>query len=123
MRSICLYFQVHQPFRLKTYRFFSIGEDHQYFDEYLNRSVIRRVSDNCYLPANKLMLDLIHEYGSIEFTSDMFAPPLTSGNKFRFVAIPGTIPALKSGTPGYMSEQELKSMSYQEICRLYNIPE
>lgn len=66
---------------------------------------------------------LIHEYGSIEFTSDMFAPPLTAGNKFRFVAIPGTSPALKSGTPGYRSEQELKSMTYKEVCRLYNIPE
>jgi hypothetical protein len=66
---------------------------------------------------------LIHQYGSIEFTSDMFAAPLTGGNKFRFIAIPGTIPALKSGTSGYRSEQELKSMSYKEICRLYNIPE
>ena len=66
---------------------------------------------------------LIHEYGSIEFTSDMFGPPLTNGNKFRFVAIPGTIPALKSGTSGYRSEQELRSMSYAEICRMFNIPE
>jgi hypothetical protein len=66
---------------------------------------------------------LIHEYGSIEFTSDMFSPPLTNGNKFRFVAIPGTIPALKSGTPGYKSKEELRSMSYKEICKLFNIPE
>jgi hypothetical protein len=66
---------------------------------------------------------LIHEYGSIEFSSDMLSPPLTSGNKFRFIAIPGTIHALKSTAPGYRSEQELKSMSYREVCRLYNIPE
>lgn len=66
---------------------------------------------------------LIHEYKSIEFTCDMLAPPLTNGNKFRFVAIPGTIPALKSGTPGYRSEQELRSLSYKEICKMYNIPE
>jgi len=66
---------------------------------------------------------LIHQYGSIEFTSDMVTQPLTTGNKFRFVAIPGTIHALKSGTPGYRSEKELKSMSYKEICRLYHIPE
>jgi alpha-amylase len=64
MRSICLYFQVHQPYRLKTYRFFHIGDDHQYFDEYQNRSIIRRVSEKCYLPANKMMLSLIREYGS-----------------------------------------------------------
>ncbi len=66
---------------------------------------------------------LISQYGIIEFTSDMFGPPSASGNKFRFIAIPGTIHALKSGTPGYRSEQELKRMSYKEICRLYNIPE
>ena len=66
---------------------------------------------------------LIHQYGSIEFTSDMTAPPATSGNKFRFIAIPGTTTALKSGTVGHKSEQELKSMSYKEVCKLYNIPE
>lgn len=64
MRSICLYFQLHQPYRLKTYRFFHIGDDHQYFDDYQNRSIIRRVSEKCYLPSNKMMLGLIREYGS-----------------------------------------------------------
>ncbi len=63
MRSICFYFQVHQPFRLKSYRFFQIGNDHHYFDDYQNRFIMRRVADKCYLPANQLMLDLIREYG------------------------------------------------------------
>jgi alpha-amylase len=64
MRSICLYFQVHQPFRLKTYRFFEIGVDHQYYDEYQNRTIVRRVADKSYLPMNKLLLGLIKEYGA-----------------------------------------------------------
>jgi alpha-amylase len=64
MRSICLYFQVHQPYRLRTYRFFNIGQDHHYYDEYQNRHIIRRVAEKSYLPANKLMLDLIREFGS-----------------------------------------------------------
>jgi alpha-amylase len=64
MRSICLYFQVHQPFRLRTYRFFNIGDDHQYYDDYQNRHIVRRVADKCYIPANKMMLDLIQEFGS-----------------------------------------------------------
>lgn len=64
MRSICLYFQVHQPFRLRTYRFFNIGDDHHYYDDYQNRQIIRRVAEKCYIPANKLMLDLIREYGT-----------------------------------------------------------
>jgi len=64
MRSICLYFQVHQPFRLRTYRFFNIGQDHHYYDDYQNRHIIRRVAEQCYLPANKMMSDLIREFGS-----------------------------------------------------------
>ncbi|MBI9034768.1 MAG: glycoside hydrolase family 57 protein [Bacteroidales bacterium] len=61
-RSICLYFQVHQPMRLKRYRFFQIGADHYYYDDFLNRSIIKRVAEKCYLPTNKLILDLIKEY-------------------------------------------------------------
>ena len=66
---------------------------------------------------------LIHEYGSIEFTSDMLSVPATTGNKFRFIAIPGNIPATKSGVPGKKSAEELRNMSYREVCRLFNIPE
>jgi len=64
MRSICFYFQVHQPFRLRTYRFFDIGIDHHYYDDYANRYILRRVADKCYIPANQTMLDLIKEFGT-----------------------------------------------------------
>ena len=63
MRTICFYFQVHQPFRLRRYRFFDIGTDHNYYDEFANRSIMRKVAEKCYLPTNQLMLDLINEYG------------------------------------------------------------
>ena len=66
---------------------------------------------------------LIHEYKSIVFTSDLSAQPTISDNKFRFIAIPGTIPALKSASLKNKSEQELRNMSYQEVCKLFNIPE
>ena len=64
MRTICFYFQVHQPFRLRRYRFFDIGIDHHYFDDFANRTIMRKVADKCYLPTNQLMYDLIQEYGS-----------------------------------------------------------
>ena len=57
-----MYFQVHQPFRFRTYRFFDIGNDHYYYDDYSNESIMRKVADKCYLPANKLMLDLIQKH-------------------------------------------------------------
>jgi alpha-amylase len=63
MRSVCFFFQVHQPYRLRTYRFFDIGDNHHYYDEYLNRSIINRVAERCYIPMNNLLIDLIKEYG------------------------------------------------------------
>lgn len=62
MRSICFYFQVHQPFRLKPYRFFEIGEDHNYWDDFSNRSIMKKVAEKCYQPMNKLLLELIEKY-------------------------------------------------------------
>ncbi|UCH14598.1 MAG: polysaccharide deacetylase family protein [Bacteroidales bacterium] len=64
MKKICFYFQVHQPFRYKRYRFFDIGNDHYYYDDYMNESIMRKVADKCYLPANKILLDLIKKYGN-----------------------------------------------------------
>ena len=64
MRSICFYFQVHQPFRLRTYRFFDIAEKHDYYDDYNNRFIMQKVAEKCYLPMNALLLELIKEYGS-----------------------------------------------------------
>jgi alpha-amylase len=64
MKTICLYFQVHQPFRFKRYRFFDIGNTHYYYDDYTNESVMRKMASKSYLPTNKLLLDLFKEYGS-----------------------------------------------------------
>ncbi|MDD2634708.1 MAG: glycoside hydrolase family 57 protein [Bacteroidales bacterium] len=63
MRTICFYFQVHQPFRLKRYKFFDIGNDHHYFNDFENKSIMRKVAEKCYLPTNQTFLDLINEYG------------------------------------------------------------
>ena len=63
MQSICFYFQVHQPLRLRRYRFFDIGESHNYFDDYANAEIVRKVANKCYLPMNALLLELIQRYG------------------------------------------------------------
>ncbi|MBN2598738.1 glycoside hydrolase family 57 protein [Labilibaculum sp.] len=59
MKALCLYFQIHQPLRLKRYRFFDIGNDHYYYDDYTNESIMRKIADECYLPANKIVLELL----------------------------------------------------------------
>lgn len=61
-KSICIYFQIHHPERLRKYQFFDIGKKHNYFDNYANRSELEDLAKNCYLPANALLLDLIKKY-------------------------------------------------------------
>src|SRR5690349_9295215 len=59
MTSVVLYFQVHQPFRLGRYRFFDIGHHADYFDQRRNAEIIRRVAHKCYMPMNRLLLEMI----------------------------------------------------------------
>lgn len=62
MKHICLYFQIHQPFRLKRYRFFDIGNDHYYYDDFRNEEIMRRITQKCYLPANLLLKEIIAKH-------------------------------------------------------------
>ncbi len=62
-KSICFYFQVHQPDRLRQYRFFDIGNDDNYCDDFTNKVIMRRVAQKCYLPVNAILLDLIKKNG------------------------------------------------------------
>ncbi len=60
MASVCFYFHVHQPFRLRRYSVFETEAD--YFDEQANREILRKVAEKCYLPANACILDLIKKH-------------------------------------------------------------
>jgi alpha-amylase len=60
MASVCFYFQVHQPFRLRRYSVFDT--DRHYFDDRLNAEICRKVAARCYLPANKMMLETIRKH-------------------------------------------------------------
>ena len=60
MASVCFYFQVHQPYRLRNYTIFDT--DSNYFDDFKNGQICRKVAEKCYLPTNRLMLELIKKY-------------------------------------------------------------
>lgn len=62
MKTICIYFQIHQPFRLKRYRFFNIGKDHYYYDDFSNEDILQQIAQKSFIPANRLLLDLINQY-------------------------------------------------------------
>lgn len=61
MKAICFYFQIHQPFRLKRYRFFDIGNDHYYYDDFANDDIITRIAQRSYIPAAESLLRMINE--------------------------------------------------------------
>jgi alpha-amylase len=62
MTSLVFYFQVHQPHRLRRYRFFDIGRSEHYFDDGENRRILERVAEKCYLPMNALLLRLVERH-------------------------------------------------------------
>ena len=63
MKTICLYFEIHQITHLKRYRFFDIGTDHYYYDDYENERRIGEVAEKSYMPALNALLDMIHRHG------------------------------------------------------------
>lgn len=63
MKTICLYFEIHQNIHLKRYRFFEIGTDHYYYDDYENERSITETAERSYVPALHALLDMAHTYG------------------------------------------------------------
>ena len=64
MKTICLYFEIHQNIQLKRYRFFDIGTDHYYYDDYENERLISDIAERSYMPALNALLDMIKENGN-----------------------------------------------------------
>ena len=99
-KSICLYFQVHQPTRLRLYRFFDIGKDSHYYDDFANRTILRRIAQKCYLPMNETLLKAIEKHkgkfkvafsisGSAMEQFDRYAPEVLES--FRKLAATGCV--------------------------------
>ncbi len=82
-KTICFYFQVHQPHRLRLYRFFDIGKESYYYDDFANRTIMRRIAERCYLPANGLMKELINMHnGKFRVTYSISGSALEQFQKF-----------------------------------------
>ncbi|MEK7795108.1 MAG: glycoside hydrolase family 57 protein [Candidatus Hydrogenedentota bacterium] len=62
MPSVCCYFQVHQPFRIRRFSYFDSSKEFDYFDDQANAQILRKVAQKCYLPTNELMLRMIEEH-------------------------------------------------------------
>ena len=87
MVSVCFYFQVHQPYRLRNYSVFDIGNSRAYFDESKNSEILGRIAKKCYIPANSLIKQLIEEIPNFK-VSDSFSGVLLDQLQEKF---PGVI--------------------------------
>jgi alpha-amylase len=113
MPSVCFYFQVHQPFRIKRYSFFDIGRDHFYEDDEKNRLVLNKVSDKCYIKANRKMLDLIHRYkGKFRISYSLSGTAIEQFEIYRPDVLKSFIELAKTGCVEFLSETYYHSLSF-----------
>lgn len=113
MPSVCFYFQVHQPYRLKEYNFFDIGHDHYYENEKLNREVMNKVADKCYIPTNKMMLELIKKHkGKFRISYSISGTALEQFEKYRPDVLESFVALSKTGCVEFLSETYYHSLSF-----------
>lgn len=137
MRNICFYFQVHQPYRLRNYRFFEIGNSPFYFDEFQNRWISGRVADKCYLPMNAVLMEQIRKHGNrfkVSFSIsgvaleqlEKYAPQVITS--FQELVSTGCVEILSEtythGLAALKSESEFKkqvAMHTKKVKELFNV--
>jgi alpha-amylase len=113
MPSVCFYFQVHQPFRLKNYSFFEIGNDHFYEDEEKNRAILDKVSEKCYLRTNRKMLELIQRHqGKFKISYSISGTAIEQFEKYRPDVLQSFIDLAKTGCVEFISETYNHSLSF-----------
>ena len=113
MPSICIYFQVHQPYRLRRYSFFDIGSVHIYDDEESNCRVLNKVVDKCYLPTNALLLSLIKEYGGyFQIAFSLTGVVLEQMEKYRPDVLDSFRKLADTGCVEFLSETYYHSLAF-----------
>jgi len=92
MVSVCFYFQVHQPYRLRNYTIFEIGKNRNYYDNPKNEQILKKVAEKCYIPANNLMLKLIEKYPQFKISYSLSGVLINQMEEY----LPGLIDSFKS---------------------------
>lgn len=111
-KTICLYFQVHQPDRLRLYRFFDIGRESYYYDDFANKTILKRVAQRCYLPANEIMLSLIKQHkGAFKIAYSISGVALDQFEKYAPEVIESFRELAKTGCVEFLAETYAHSLS------------
>ena len=113
MKSICFYFQVHQPYRMRKYSIFDIGNKNDYFDAKKNKEIMEKVAKKCYLPANKLMLELIKKYdGKFRIAYSISGVFLEQAEEYLPEIVQSFKELAKTGCVEFLDETYHHSLSY-----------
>jgi alpha-amylase len=115
MPSVCFYFQVHQPFRIKRYSFFDIGNDPFYEDDKMNREVLNKVSDKCYIKTNNKMLELIKRHkGKFRISYSLSGTVIEQFEIYRPDVLKSFVALAETGCVEFLSETYYHSLAFLE---------
>ena len=118
-KSICMYFQVHQPTRLRLYRFFDIGTDSHYYDDFANRTILKRIAQKCYLPMNELLLKAIKESkGELKVAFSISGSALEQFDRYAPEVLDSFKALAKTGSVEFLCETY-----YHSLASVGSIPE
>lgn len=117
MVSICFYFQVHQPYRIRKYSVFDIGNNKDYFGDRSktnldNKWIIDKVSNKCYLPANKVLLELLKKYPKFKISFSFSGVFLEQLEEFAPEVLKSFQDLVKTGQVEILSETYYHSLSF-----------
>lgn len=117
MASVCFYFQVHQPYRIKRFRIFDIGKHHKYFDDdgsgnLNNRNILAKVAHKSYLPANRLLLDLLKKHPQFRASFSLSGVVLEQMEQFMPEVIVSFQELVRTGRIELLSETYYHSLSF-----------
>lgn len=117
MSSVCFYFQVHQPFRIKRYRIFDVGNDQDYFTDTAERDtnnarVFHKVARKCYLPANAVLLELLERHPEFKASFSLSGVFLEQAEMFAPEVIESFQRLVATGRVEILSETYYHSLSF-----------
>jgi len=117
MSSICFYFQVHQPLRIKKYRYFDIGENSSYFDDNSesnlnNKKILQKVAMKCYLPTNAVLLELLNKYPQFKISFSLSGLALEQFEEFSPETLESFQRLVDTGRVEILSETYYHSLSF-----------
>lgn len=106
-----LYFQVHQPLRLRRFKFFDIGYGRAYFDDALNSSILDRIARECYLPSNMLLLKLIKSNPRIRVTFSISGTALDQLERYTPEVLYSFRALAETGAVEFLGETQYHSLA------------